>query len=286
MHEHIRKRIETIISDIKQLPSIPEVASRVLTLVNDPNVSFKQVGEEIAKDQAISANILKLCNSAFFSKGKEITSIERAIVTLGTKEVKDIVVIATTRELLNKAVTGYDLTRGELWKHALAVAMVSKKIAVMKNKKDIADIAFTGGILHDVGKTVLALFVQGSFKDIMAAASEKQIPFSEAEKDIMGFDHQEIGEAILSKWKFPEVLKVIVRYHHTPELAKPEFQPIVSIVHIANTLCLMAGIGIGSDGLFHSLSDQAIKVTGVSNADMEQIYSDLPQTISQATEFM
>ena len=93
MHAHIKQRIESIINNLDQLPSIPEVASKIINMVNDPDVSFKHIADEISRDQAMTTNILKLCNSAFFSKGKEITSIERAIVTLGLKEVKDIVMI-------------------------------------------------------------------------------------------------------------------------------------------------------------------------------------------------
>lgn len=284
MHEHIHKRIDSIIKDLEHLPSIPNVASNVLTMVNDPEISIKLVAGEISKDQAITANILKLCNSAYFSKGKEISSVDRAIVTLGIKEVKDIVILATTKDILSKPILGYDLSRGDLWKHGVAVAILAKKIAIMKNMKHIADIAFTGGIIHDVGKTVLALFVQSTFKEILELAQKNKIPFTAAEKEIMGYDHQEIGEKILEKWKFPEVLRAIVRYHHEPEKCPQEFMPMVSVIHIANSICLMAGIGIGSDGLYHELSDMAIKLLALKNNELEQLYGDLPQDLQKAQE--
>jgi len=286
MHEHIQKRIDSIIKDLEHLPSIPNVASNVLTMVNDPDISIKVVANEISQDQAITANILKLCNSAYFSKGKEISSVDRAIVTLGIKEVKDIVILATTKDILNKAILGYDLSRGELWKHGVAVAIISKKIALMKNMKAVADIAFTGGIIHDGGKTVLALFVQSTFKEILDLAQSRKIPFTMAEKEIMGYDHQEIGEKILEKWKFPEILRAIVRYHHEPDKCPKEHQPLVSVVHIANSICLMAGIGIGSDGLYHELSDTAIKVLKLTNSELEQLYGDIPQDLEKAKEML
>jgi putative nucleotidyltransferase with HDIG domain len=204
MHEHIKQRLEQIIANLNQLPSLPDVVTRVINMVNDPNVDFKLVAEEISKDQSVTANILKLCNSAYFSKGKEIASLDRAIVTLGIKEVKDIVVVATTKQVLNKAIVGYDLAQGELWKHNLAVAMLAKKMAMDKKLRNIADVVFTGGIIHDVGKTVLALYVASTFKDILNYTVENAVPFQQAEHEIMGFDHQEIGEKILQKWKFPK----------------------------------------------------------------------------------
>ena len=282
MQEHIKKRIEQIIANIDQLPSIPIVVSKIINMVNDPEVNFKLIADEISKDQAITTDILKICNSAYFSKGKEITSVDRAIVTLGIKEVKDIVVISTTKQVMNKAILGYDLEKGELWKHNLIVAMLAKKIATMKKQRTLADVVFTGGIIHDVGKTILALFVANTFKEILATTMEKQIPFSIAEREIMGFDHQEIGEKILEKWQFPEVLRAVVRYHHEPDLAPAQFRQVVSIVHVANTIALMAGVGIGSDGLYHELSENAVKAAEMSTQDLEQLFAGVPEILKQA----
>jgi putative nucleotidyltransferase with HDIG domain len=286
MHEHIQQRIQSIIQNVEQLPSLPDVVSKIINMVNDPDVSFKHVADEIAKDQAITANILKLCNSAYFSKGKEISSIDRAIVILGLKEVKDIVVLATTKSVLNRVIVGYDLARGELWKHGVAVAMLAKKIATECNQKTIADIAFTGGIIHDVGKTVLALFVQSTFKDILNTVIEKSITFQEAEKLVMGFDHQQIGEQVAIKWKFPRVLQSIVRYHHEPMNAPDDHKMIVSIVHVANTLCLMAGIGIGSDGLYHELNYDAIKLLSLKDNELEKLFADIPELMMKAKDIL
>jgi putative nucleotidyltransferase with HDIG domain len=286
MHEHIRTRIQQIITNLDQLPSIPMVVTKIINMVNDPEVDFKKVADEISKDQAITADILKLCNSAYYSKGKEITSIDRAIVTLGIKEVKDIVVISTTKQVLNKPIVGYDLEKGELWKHNLVVAMVAKKMALDRKKRALSDTIFTGGIIHDVGKTILALFVASTFKDILSVSQSKQIPFTEAEREVMGFDHQEIGEKVLEKWQFPEVLRAIVRYHHTPMLAPQQHREVVSYIHIANSICLMAGVGIGSDGLYHELSEDAIKLLGYTAPELEMLYSHIPEVIKQARDML
>lgn len=279
MNISIKERLESIINNIDQLPSIPDVVGKVINMVNDPNVDFKVIAQEISRDQAITTNLLKLCNSAYFSKGKEITSLDRAIVTLGTKEVKDAIMVVATKAVLNRVILGYDLTKGMLWEHDLAVAVMAKNIALLKKDRVNADIVFTGGIIHDVGKTVLALFVQNSFKDILSAVETRGISFQQAEREIMGYDHQEIGERILTKWKFPEVLKAIVRYHHEPEQAPTEYRKIVSLVHVANSICLMAGIGIGSDGLYHELSETAIRLTGITDDEMNRLYSDVPEVM-------
>lgn len=281
MDQNIKNQIESIITRIDQLPPLPEVASKVINMVNNPDVSFKQVALEIAKNQAMTANILKLCNSAFFSKGKEITSIDRAIVTLGLKEVKDIVLLVAAKPVLDKPVMGYDLGQGDLWKQGLAVATMARDIALNRKHKEIADVVFTGGIIHNVGKVVIALFVQQAFMKILDEVQANGITFHEAEKSVLGFNHQEVGEKILEKWNFPPVLRSIVRYYQDPELAPAEHQLEVSIVHIANAICLMGGVGIGNDGLYHEMKDFAIKKSGLTQNDLEALFGRTPDILKQ-----
>lgn len=286
MHDHIKKRIESIVQNLDALPSLPDVVTKIINMVNDPNVDFKKVAEEIAKDQVITTNVLKIANSAYFSKGKEIASVDKALVTLGMKEVKDIIVVAATKKILDKPIVGYDLTKGELWKHNIAVAMLAKKIALDKKKRPLSDVVFTGGIIHDVGKTVLALYVASTFKDILETAANEQVTFSQAEHLIMGFDHQEIGEKILAKWQFPEVLKSIVRYHHDADDAPAEHAEAVAIVHVANTICQMAGVGIGGDGLYYELSGKAIEKAQLSDKELQGYYERIPELLKQAKQIM
>ncbi|MFC1670314.1 HDOD domain-containing protein [Spirochaetota bacterium] len=286
MRLDIKERIENLAKNLESLPSLPAVASKIIQLVSDPNVSFKMIAEEISKDQSMTTNLLKLSNSAYFSKGKEITSVERAIVIMGLKEVKDIIMVIATKPILNKEIIGYDLEKGILWQQGLLVSDLAKRIAIMKKRKDIADVVFTGGIIHNVGKVILALFVKSAFSEIIDAVQNKNMTFSDAEREIMGFSHQEIGEMILNKWEFPPVLKSIVRYYQEPGKAPDEFKLEVSIVHIASVLSLMAGVGIGSDGMFYEFSQDAISKVGISENAIEELFSMIPDIISQTGELV
>jgi HD-like signal output (HDOD) protein len=187
MHKHIKHRIESIITNLDQMPSIPEVASKILNMVNDPEVSFRHVAEEISKDQAMTTNILKLCNSAYFSKGKEITSVDRAIVTIGLKEVKDIVMVVATKPVLNKFIIGYDLAKGDLRQQGIVVATVAKDIALKITRKDIADVVFNRRHHTQCRQGGAGPFRAEHLKDIQEAVETNNITFSEAERDIMGF---------------------------------------------------------------------------------------------------
>lgn len=284
MDQNIKQRIDEVIKNLDQLPTMPDVAVKIINMVNDPEVSIKQVAIELSKNQAMTTNVLKLCNSAFFSKGKEITSVERALVTIGLKEVKDIVLLVAAKPILSKEVVGYDLAQGELWRQGLSVGTMARDIALAKKRKDLADTVFTGGIIHNVGKVVIALYVQQALKQILELVNSKQIPFHQAEKDIMGYNHQEVGDKILEKWNFPPVLRSIVLYYQSPESAPEEHRLEVSIVHIANAICLMGGIGIGSDGLYHEISDAAIKKVGLGQSDLENLYSHTPELLKKTRE--
>ncbi len=286
MHQDIKQRIDTLLANLSGLPSIPDVVTKIINMVNDPNVDFKLVASEISTDQAITTNVLKLANSAYYSKGKEIETVEKAIVTLGIREVKDIVVVASTKQILDKSIIGYDLAKGDLWKHNVAVAMLSKKIALDKKQRLLADIVFTGGIIHDVGKTVIAIYVAHTFAEILDVVQAEGIPFPEAERKVMGYDHQEIGQFILKKWKFPDVLESIVRYHHEPSQAPEAYAMHTSIVHVANIICQMAGVGIGGDGLYHALDDAAVDKVGLSERDLEHYYESIPELLNQARQIL
>lgn len=268
-------------NNLDQLPPLPEVASKVINMVSNPDVSFKLVAQELSKNQAMTTNILKLCNSAFFSKGKEITSIDRAIVTIGLKEVKDIVLLVAAKPVLDKPVIGYDLAQGDLWKQGLAVATMSRDIAILKKRKDLSDVVFTGGIIHNVGKVVIALYVQQAFKQILELVQTNNIPFHIAEKEVMGYNHQEVGEKILLKWNFPPILRSIVRYYQDPSSAPPDHMFEVSVVHVANAICLMGGVGIGNDGLYHEIKDEAIQKTGLKAQELEEFYTRVPEILKQ-----
>ena len=281
MNENIKQRIESIVNNIEQLPSMPAIATKVINMVNNPDVSFKQVAQEISQNQAMTTNVLKLCNSAYFNKGKEISSIDRAIVTLGLKEVKNIVLVVAAKPLLEKPVIGYDLAQGDLWKQGLIVATIANRIALAKKRKDIADTVFTGGIIHNIGKIVIALYVQQAFNEIMETVQANETTFQQAEKEVMGYSHQEVSEKVLEKWNFPDVLKSIVRYYQEPEKAPDEHKLEVSIIHVSNSISILAGVGIGSDGLYHQINDQAVKTAGLSQAELEALYTKIPETIKK-----
>ena len=149
------------------------------------------------------------------------------------------------------------------------VAYTSRQLAKITGKVSTED-AYVGGLLHDIGKVILNDYVRFGYGIIVKMVEEKHIPFTEAEWQVLGFDHAMIGEVLIERWEMPESYRIAVEYHHKPnELPeeKAQYQPLLDTVALANTICLMLGIGLGADGLQAYMFPEPIERLGIKNFD-------------------
>ncbi|MBR0095017.1 MAG: HDOD domain-containing protein, partial [Synergistaceae bacterium] len=219
------------------------------------------------RDEGLVLRILKLANSAAYGMTRNISNISEAIALLGYKSVSNIILAATVYSAMDKGLSGYALDRGELWRHSLMVAYTSRYLAKITGKVGTED-AYVGGLLHDIGKVILNDYVRFGYGIIVKMVEEKHIPFTEAELRVLGFDHAMIGEILVERWDMPEAYRVAVAYHHKPnELPedKKEFQPLLDVVTVSNTICLMLGIGLGADGLQAYMFPEPLERLGITN---------------------
>jgi len=271
-------RLDDIISDVRSFPSMSGTALKILKLIDDPESTASKIEELLRYDPGITANILKLTNSAYFGFSARIGSIRQAIMLLGWKRLGKLVVTSCINAILDKPVPGYDLPSGELWRHSIAVSVAAELLA---KELDITadDEIFTAALLHDMGKLVLGNYVKEDFQAIETAAGEG-IPFQAAERRVLGTDHAEVGARLLESWSFPKSLVESVRWHHEPDgVEKP--RTIIDLVHVANMLCLMIGIGVGREGLRYEPSPAATRRLGLKTKQLELVAS---QTLQWANE--
>ncbi len=257
--------MQRILAKVDEIPPLPHVVIKALKALNDPKSGSSDVAKIISQDEGLTAKILKLANSAYYGFPRSIGTLSEAITILGYKTIKSIIYAAAAHGHLSGELKGYALDRGELWKHSLGVAVVSREVAKMVKYKD-AEQAFVAGLLHDIGKIVLNQFVRFGFTLIMKKVEVEKVPFHEAEKDILGFDHTDIGGKIAEKWNLPKELVDSISHHHSPEKAEVDLR-LTSIVHVSDAICLMLGWGLGADGLFYPLSETALENLGVENID-------------------
>ena len=284
--ERSRELIKSrILGKMKEIKSFPQFVVETLRKLNDRDSSASDVAMSLSRDEGLVIRTLKLANSAAYGISRDISSVTEAIAMLGYKNISNIVLSASVYSVMDKSLQGYALDRGQLWKHSLTVAYAARYIA-QRFGKSIPEEAYVGGLLHDIGKVVLNDYVRFGYGIIVKLVEEKQIPFIEAETQVLGFDHAQVGAMLVEKWGLPEAYGYAVVYHHAPDSVPPEkrekFQPIADVVHTANTLCLMLGVGIGADGLQNPMYPQVFERLGIE--DGEALLSELVDFVQVAAE--
>jgi len=207
--DEILKKLDSI----KDIPTLPTIVFELNELLQDPNTPITDISDIIEKDQAMSLRVLKLVNSAFYGIHKEVNDIGNAIVLLGFNTVRNAIVSLGVIKSFSggKALEGFDIS--DFWKHSLAVAVVSKSLAG-KTKIASSDSCFVGGLLHDIGKVILAQYFRDLFEKVWNAAKRENISFYEAEKKEISIDHGRIGAHLATNWELPESFIDVIRWHH------------------------------------------------------------------------
>jgi putative nucleotidyltransferase with HDIG domain len=261
-------RREEILSTVQSIVSMPAAALDAIRLLQDPDAELENIVRVVEYDPGLTSNILRLANSAYYGGTGVIDSVRNAIVRLGTKNILQLIVAATVAPLVAPAVKGYDLPPGELWRHSIAVAVGTERIADALELKP-PDHTFTAALLHDVGKLALGTFVEVDASAIIALAEEERISFEVAEQTVLGIDHAEAGAILLETWKLPESITEAIRRHHNPEGFPGDDTRAVDLVHASDSLCLMSGIGAGSDGLNYRPSAEVVSRLSLTTQAME-----------------
>ena len=270
-----------IIAKVESFPSLSGATAKLLSLLDDPNAPVAEIEEILRMDPGLTANVLKLSNSAYFGFPSEIGSVHKAIVLLGAKRLMQLVMTSCVNSVMNKPVPGYGLSTGELWRHSIAVSVAAEGLIKELNVPE-ADEIFTAALLHDVGKLVLGEFVKDDIEKIEKIVS-KDVSFEAAEQIALGTDHAEIGAKILESWGLPKEVVSAVRWHHDPDAAD-ETSTLIDIVHMANVLCLMIGIGVGREGLQYRPSPVVTKRLGIKSAHLEKVASHTLDWASDLTD--
>lgn len=258
---------EDILDRVKAISPLPGTVTRLITVLNDPASTIDQIIEVIRYDEAITTQMLKVCNSAYFGLSRQVHSLHDAVRYLGTAKVLQLLMAIHGNSLLMKGQHGYGLEPGVLWRHSVAVSLASAALGQRVGLDNVA-LASTAGLLHDVGKVVLNEYVAEEFSEIVRILTEEKSSFIEAERQVLGFSHDEIGARVAEKWKLPETIVRCIRYHHNPsDLAVPD--GLVDVIHLADCVCLLMGIGLGTDELRYRADPEVIRRLKLREADLE-----------------
>jgi HD-like signal output (HDOD) protein len=277
-------QLDSLIKKVEDLPPLPDIVVKLLHASRDPNVSTREMVELIKHDPALTIKVLRLCNSSYYGLPRKINSIQEALVYIGTDTLVNFVLAGCLSTFYQQAQTGYGLEKGELWRHSVGCAIAAQRIAAWHDDEGAAQ-AFTAGLIHDIGKILINVYVGEEIDTILKMVEDEQIAFCDAEKKILGFSQTEAGAKLARHWNLPEPLIEAIEFHQAPEKAKIAPR-LVSQVHLANILCISFGIGVGADGLAYTFHPKALEETGVEVSDLFQLSLDIHDDYKKAEELI
>jgi putative nucleotidyltransferase with HDIG domain len=265
------ERLNHIVSKVNDMPVLPSRINKIIAITEDPDSTIEDLEKEILLDQSLTSKILKLANSAYYGYPRKINTVSQATILLGFQTVKSMALASTMSKFMAQELKGYALEENDLWTQSQTCAIISRHIA-----KDIQfpspETAYIAGLLRDIGKTILSYYVEQEYNAIVNKVEYGHISFLEAEKEILGFNHAQVGKEIAAKWNFPDELVEAIGLHHSPE--KAIINPmLVSIVHVADAITMMMGISIGADGLAYNFSPFALETLELSAEKLEEYIS-------------
>lgn len=265
-----------------KLPAAPWLLPKLMALLGDAEAAAEQVETVIRTDAGLASGTLRLANSAYFAQSAPCDTLAEAIVRLGFGEIYRLASTNIAGGWLQNPVEGYGWEPGDLYRHSLTVAVAADLLA-RETETVGPEIAYTGGLLHDVGKLALAHACAAAFEDVRRKQEESGKPWRAVEHEVLGFDHTDVAGALLTTWRFPENLLEAVRYYPRPALAHEAHRPLVVHIHAAKHLALCLGTGVGEDGFHSELDEAALREQGITPEMTEAL---LPAVLEKATRLM
>jgi len=275
--------LEKVLASAEKLPPFPDVVGKVMPLLQRM-APVNEIEAVIKFDQAITARVLTLSQSPYYTRRQPVHSLRDAIVCLGQRQLVQVITIACSARYFRGDGSGYDLKEGELWQHAVAVALMAELVAQRAGREDLF-VVYTAALLHDIGKTLLNLYVKDYFDTILPLIQKEKLPFVDAERQVLGIDHQELGATIARRWRFPPEVVTAIGYHHYPREAK-EHREVAATVYVANRMVSAMGIGCGVDGFLQPNQDEVFVELGLTTRMVEQFMANLLVVLDETKAFL
>ncbi len=275
--------LDDILNTVEQLKPIPQTALKILRMFQSGMGNIADIAQELGKDQVLSGQTLKICNSALFSGTKKIDSLKDAVLILGEDMLIKSVITAAVNTYYNQTGTsGYSLCKGGLFFHAVGVASLAEKIAE-KTGKSSPHLAYTAGLLHDIGKVILDQFVADSAPLFFRNICLEDQSFIDSEKKLIGITHSEAGALLAKRWKFPANLSEVIRNHHTPEPDNSN-QDLVYIIYLSDLLIEKFSVGFDIEKMQTKSFAKAIEHLGLTMKDFPKLVDTIPISLFNGDE--
>ena len=274
---------QDLVTGVIRLVSLPEVCLRVNEMMEDPDTSAKALGEVISRDTGLTARLLKIVNSSFYGFPSKIETVSRAVTVIGLRELRGLVLAASAVETFSRIPSDV-LNRVHFWRHSVYCGVVAQLVAE-ECKVLHSERLFVAGLLHDIGKLIIAHRLPEQMQRIRQRVSEERRFDFEVEQDELGFDHSEVGGALLREWKMPPTLCDAVQYHHRPLDAEESLMD-AAMVHLANSITGMAedGLDVDIETLIQPIDERIWDILNVDAGIIETVSKKAGPLFTDALE--
>ena len=273
-----------ILHTIDLLRPIPQIALKIIRMIHEKDYDMHKIAREVKQDQIISAKVIKLCNSTFFGLKKSVDSIDRALVILGEKLLMQLILSASFELYFSDSEGGYSLCRGGLFQHARDVAMAAEQLAGF-SASVTPDIAYTAGLIHDIGKVVLDQYLAVELPLFYRRTQTEGIELCELEGERFGITHPEAGGMLAEKWGLPENLTDAIIYHHQPEHASVDPE-LTHLIYVADLIMSRFHVGQELERLNTEGFSARLKQIGLTPSQVPTIIDIISQKISNDSSDM
>ena len=267
-----------------ELPTLPVIVENILSAARDESSSSKDLAHFIDNDQAIANKVLRLANSAYYGLMKKVTSISHAITVIGFNEIIGLTIGMSVFSTFHQKDLHGIFDMRDLWLHSISCALAAKEVA-KKIDSRLEEQVFLNGLLHDMGKVILAVYFPKEYRAVLEDAKKSKALLYYKEKEILGIDHATLSGLLMESWHFPDSLILSSRFHHNSVECPVTYQHYAMIIELADFLCQKAQIGHSGNPAIPK-SERISGKLGISLRDMEMIVSELNDQRTKIEEFL
>lgn len=253
--------IDRLVEETSTIYSLPLFYERLNETINHPRSSIDDISRVITEDQGLTARLLRLANSPMFGCYARVDSIMKAVTIIGTQQLRDLALAASVMGVF-KGIPEDLLNMTSFWRHSISCGIIARSLAVYLRESNVERL-FVAGMLHDIGQVVLATARPGVSRELLEAHRDDGRLYLEMERERLGFDHAELGGALLKKWKIPASIGEPVACHHGPGAAE-QFRLETSLIHLADIICQALELGQGAEWGVPPLDEAAWERLGLS----------------------
>ncbi len=276
--------IEGLVKKARNIPVLPQVSSKLLAVFNDSGAEAKDVGKIIESDQSLAAQVLKQANSPFYGFSGRIASLKHAVVLMGFSAIKNLAISFSVTKMSRTGASNI-LSSEKFWEHSLGVGVGARAIG-----KEVGypcpEELLAAGLVHDTGKLILSDSFPNEYQEVVKEAEERKEELYQPEKRVLGGSHDDVGGWFTRKHRFPDVLMACVQYHHTPcSEISDEFNNAVKIIHLADQLCKLQGIGWAGGNICSEGLEDTCNQVGLTEEGRKRVTESLMAEVAATKEF-